>query len=51
MAGRGVAALIAARVATFSLSGALTMLRGAIIRTGIGELAYQAKSTFLPSCT
>lgn len=42
MAGRWVAAFIAARVATFSLSGALTLLRGAIIRTGIGALIVGA---------
>ena len=38
MAGRWVAAFVAARVATFSLSTALTVLRGALIRTGIGAL-------------
>lgn len=37
-AGRWVAAFIAARVATFSLSAALVALRGALIRTGIGAL-------------
>ncbi|MCT8999724.1 tape measure protein [Chelativorans intermedius] len=42
MAGRWVAAFVAARVATFSLSGALTLLRGAIIRTGIGALIVGA---------
>lgn len=48
MAGRWVAAFVAARIATFSLVGALTVLRGALIRTGIGaiivglgELVYQ----------
>lgn len=39
---RYVAALVAARVATFSLSGALTFLRGALIRTGIGALVVGA---------
>jgi len=38
MAGRWVAAFVAARVAIFSLSGALALLRGAIIRTGICAL-------------
>ncbi len=42
MAGRWVAAFVAARVATFGLSGALTLLRGAIIRTGIGALIVGA---------
>jgi tape measure domain-containing protein len=42
MAGRWVAAFVAARVATFSLSGALALLRGAIIRTGIGALIVGA---------
>lgn len=42
MAGRWVAAFIAARIATFSLSGALALLRGAIIRTGIGALIVGA---------
>ncbi|CUA90394.1 tape measure domain [Chelatococcus sambhunathii] len=42
MAGRWVAAFVAARVATFSLSGALTLLRGALIRTGIGALIVAA---------
>ena len=42
MAGRWVAAFVAARVATFTLSGALTLLRGAIIRTGIGALIVGA---------
>ncbi|MET3790628.1 tape measure protein [Aquamicrobium terrae] len=42
MAGRWVAGLIAARVATLTLSGALTLLRGAIIRTGIGALIVGA---------
>lgn len=37
-AGKFVAGLIAARVATFSLAGAFTLLRVAIIRTGIGLL-------------
>ena len=35
---RYVAALVAARVATASLSGALVLLRGALIRTGIGAI-------------
>lgn len=39
---RYVAALVAARVATFTLSGALTFLRGALIRTGIGALVVGA---------
>ena len=38
MAGRWVAAFLAARVATLTLSGALIVLRGAIVRTGIGAL-------------
>ncbi|WP_374293057.1 tape measure protein [Paenirhodobacter enshiensis] len=42
MAGRWVAAFVAARVATFGLSGALTLLRGAIVRTGIGALIVLA---------
>lgn len=42
MAGRWVAAFIAVRIATFSLSGALALLRGAIIRTGIGALIVAA---------
>jgi len=42
MAGRWVATFIAARIATFSLSGALALLRGAIIRTGIGALIVGA---------
>lgn len=42
MARRWVAAFVAARVATFSLSGALTVLRGALIRTGIGALIVAA---------
>lgn len=42
IAGRWVAAFVAARIATFSLSGALTLLRGAIIRTGIGALIVGA---------
>src|SRR5690606_22210542 len=42
MAGRWVAAFVAARVATFSLAGALTVLKGAIIRTGIGALIVAA---------
>lgn len=35
---RYVAALAAARVATLSLSGSLVVLRGALVRTGIGAL-------------
>ena len=42
MAGRWVAAFVAARIATFTLSGALTLLRGALIRTGIGALVVLA---------
>ena len=42
MAGRWVVAFVAARIATFSLSGALALLRGAIIRTGIGALIVGA---------
>lgn len=47
-AAKWVAAFVAARITTFSLIGALKLLRGAIIRTGIGaivlgaiELVYQ----------
>ena len=42
MAGRWVAAFVAARAATMTLSGALVLLRGAIIRTGIGALIVGA---------
>lgn len=42
MAGRWVAAFLAARAATLTLSGALTVLRGAIVRTGIGALIVLA---------
>ena len=42
MAGRWVAAFVAARVATLTLTGALTLLRGALIRTGIGALIVGA---------
>ncbi|MDO5606724.1 MAG: tape measure protein [Paracoccus sp. (in: a-proteobacteria)] len=42
MAGRWVAAFVAARIATFSLATALTVLRTAIIRTGIGALIVGA---------
>jgi tape measure domain-containing protein len=42
MAGRWVVAFIAARAATLTLSGALTVLRGAIVRTGIGALIVLA---------
>lgn len=41
-AGRWVAGFVAARVATFSLVGAMTALRAAIIRTGIGALLIGA---------
>lgn len=41
-AGRWVAAFVAARVAAFSLVGALTALRAALIRTGIGALVIAA---------
>lgn len=41
-AGKWVAAFIAARIATFSLSTALAALRGALIRTGIGALIVGA---------
>ena len=41
-AGKFVAGFIAARVATFSLAGALTFLRGALIRTGFGALIVGA---------
>lgn len=40
--GRYVASFIAARVATMRLSGALVLLRGALIRTGIGALIVGA---------
>lgn len=42
MAARWVAGFVAAQVATLSLAGALTLLRGAIIRTGIGALIVGA---------
>jgi len=42
MAGKWAVAFVAARVATFSLAGALTFLRGALIRTGIGALVVGA---------
>ena len=42
MGTRWVAAFVLARVATFSLAGALTVLRAAIIRTGIGALIVGA---------
>ena len=42
MAGRWVAGLVAGRVAILGLSGALTLLRGALIRTGIGALIVGA---------
>lgn len=41
-AGRLVASFVAARVATFSLVGALNLLRAALIRTGIGALVVGA---------
>lgn len=48
MAGKWVVGFVAAQAATMSLAGALTFLRGALIRTGIGvlivgagELVYQ----------
>jgi hypothetical protein len=37
-----VGALVAARIATFSLAGSLTLLRTALIRTGIGALVVIA---------
>ncbi|MFC0280311.1 hypothetical protein ACFOHK_08180 [Falsigemmobacter intermedius] len=42
MAGKWVAAFAAARLATFSLAGALTALRGAIAATGIGAIVIVA---------
>jgi len=42
MGGRWVAGLVAARVATMGLVGALVALRGALIRTGIGALIVGA---------
>ncbi|SIR08400.1 phage tail tape measure protein, lambda family [Paracoccus thiocyanatus] len=42
MAGRWVAAFVAARIATFSLATALTALRTALIRTGIGAAIVAA---------
>ena len=41
-AGKFVAGLVAARLATVSLSGALVILRGALIKTGIGALIVAA---------
>lgn len=41
-AGRWVTAFVAARVATFSLAGALATLRTALIRTGIGAVVVAA---------
>lgn len=41
-AGRWVAGFVAARLATFTLTGALVALRGALIRTGIGALVVAA---------
>ena len=40
--GKFVAGFVAARVATMSLAGAMTFLRGALIRTGIGALIVGA---------
>ena len=42
MAGRWITAFVAARIATFSLATALTALRVALIRTGIGALIVAA---------
>lgn len=42
MAGRWVVAFVAARIATFTLVGALAALRVALIRTGIGALVVGA---------
>lgn len=42
MAGRWIAAFVAARIATFSLATALTALRVALIRTGIGAVIVAA---------
>lgn len=42
MGGRWVAAFVAARLATASLSTALVVLRGALLRTGIGALIVAA---------
>lgn len=42
MSTRFVAGMVAAAAATFSLSGALAFLRGALIRTGIGALIVGA---------
>ena len=42
MAGRWIAAFVAAKVATLTLSGALVALRAALIRTGIGALIVGA---------
>jgi len=41
-AGKFVAGFVAARIATMSLAGAMTFLRGALIRTGIGALVVAA---------
>lgn len=41
-AGKWVAGFVAARIATFTLAGALTALRVALIRTGIGALIVGA---------
>jgi hypothetical protein len=41
-AGKFIAGFVAARIATMSLAGALTFLRGALIRTGIGALVVAA---------
>jgi tape measure domain-containing protein len=42
VSGRWVAGVLAARLATLGLAGALTLLRGAIIRTGVGALIVGA---------
>lgn len=42
MAGKWVVGFVAARIATFSLVGALTAFRAALIRTGIGALIIAA---------
>jgi hypothetical protein len=46
-AGKFVAGLIAARVATFSLAGAFAFLRTAIIRTGIGAIIVAVAEAIL----
>ena len=42
MGGRWVAAFVAARIATLNLAAALAVLRGALIRTGIGAIIVLA---------